>query len=45
MCLLAEVSGCLESSEMTDGTDQEGPESARLDPLVVTDQVEEAVLD
>ena len=30
---------------MTDGTDEEGPEPARLDPLVVTDQVEEAVLD
>ena len=30
---------------MTDSTDEEGPEPARLDPVVVTDQVEEAVLD
>ena len=30
---------------MTDRTDEEGPEPARLDPVVVTDQVEEAVLD
>ena len=30
---------------MTDGTDEEGPQSARLDPVVVTDQVEKAVLD
>ena len=30
---------------MTESTDEEGPESARLDLVVVTDQVEEAMLD
>ena len=30
---------------MTDGTDEEGPESARLDLVVVTHQVQQAVLD
>ena len=30
---------------MTESTDEEGPEPARFDLVVVTDQVEEAVLD
>ena len=30
---------------MTESADEEGPESARLDLVVVTDQVEEAMLD
>ena len=42
---MAEVSRELESPQLTDGADEEGPEPGGFDLLVVADQVEEAVLD